>query len=236
MAGRDGITNFIHSKVYASRSLVLKRLRASDRQAKCSGHRIDVGPEGIEIRDGCKQFETTEALATDSRYATSTSKMPCSLKGSGMLLKEWNASSPVRVSDKTPTQIVTRVVTAIPYGTTLMPTLSFSSTQLARTRSIDECRMFCWLRNSTTPERTSVRGLLRFEKVTNFRTNSSLQIVFARFVAPADWQKPHETRILLWPRGRCEDILGCTEDRLGTPAPGTPDTAVGVSESSELGE
>jgi len=63
----------------------------------------------------------------------------------------------------------------------------------------------------------SVRGLLRFEKITNLRTNSGPQIVYAKFVVLVDWQKPHETSIMLWPRGRCEDILGCPEDQLGTP-------------------
>jgi hypothetical protein len=59
--------------------------------------------------------------------------------------------------------------------------------------------------------------LLRFEKVTNLRTNSSPQIVLAKFVVLVDWPKLHETRILLWPRGRCEDIPGRPEDQLGTP-------------------
>ena len=75
-------------------------------------------------------------------------------------------------------------------------------------------------------ERMSVCALLRFEKVTNLRTNSSPQIVFAKFVVLVDWQKPHGTRILLWPRERCEDILGRPEDQLGTPASGTPDTEI----------
>ena len=71
-----------------------------------------------------------------------------------------------------------------------------------------------------------VCGLLRFKKVTNLRTNGSPQIAFAKFVVLVDWQKPHETKILLWPRGRCEDILGRSEDQLGTPASGTPDTKI----------
>jgi hypothetical protein len=41
-----------------------------------------------------------------------------------------------------------------------------------------------------------------------------------------DWPKLHKTRILLWPRRRCEDILGRPEDQLGTPASGTPDTKI----------
>ena len=72
----------------------------------------------------------------------------------------------------------------------------------------------------------SVRRLLRFEKVTNLSTNDSPQIVLAKFVVLIDWPKPHETRILLWPRGRCEDILGRPEDQLGTPAAGTSDTEI----------
>ena len=72
----------------------------------------------------------------------------------------------------------------------------------------------------------SVRGLLHFEKVTNLRTNGSPQIVFAKFGVLIDWQKPHETKILPWPRGRCEDILGRSEDQLGTPASGTPDPEI----------
>ena len=50
---------FIHSKVETHCSLVPERLQASDRQAKCSGYRIDDGLEGIKIGDGCKQFDTT---------------------------------------------------------------------------------------------------------------------------------------------------------------------------------
>ena len=71
-----------------------------------------------------------------------------------------------------------------------------------------------------------VRGVLRFEKITNLGTNSSPQIVYAEFAVLVDWQKPHETMIMLWPRGRCEDILGRPEDQLGTPASGTPDTEI----------
>jgi hypothetical protein len=77
--------------------------------------------------------------------------------------------------------------------------------------------------------------LLRIEKVTNLRTNSSPQIVLAKFVVLVDWPKPHETRILLWPGGRCEDILGCPEDQLGTPASGTSDTEI-VKVGLELGD
>ena len=42
--------------------MALERLQASDMQAKCSSHGIHDGLEGIEIRDGCEQFGTTEAL------------------------------------------------------------------------------------------------------------------------------------------------------------------------------
>ena len=41
-----------------------------------------------------------------------------------------------------------------------------------------------------------------------------------------DWQKPHVTRILLWHRGCSEDIHGCPEDQLGTPASGTPNAEI----------
>ena len=127
MAGRDCVKSFTDSKIEPHCSLAMEGLQASNRQAKCSSHGIDDGLEGIEIGDGCEQFGTTEALATDSRYATSTSKMPCSLRRSRMSLEEWNASSPVRVSGKTPTQIVTGVVTTVPYGASLMSTSSISS-------------------------------------------------------------------------------------------------------------
>ena len=72
----------------------------------------------------------------------------------------------------------------------------------------------------------SVRRLLRLQKVTNFKTNSSPQIVYAKFVVLVDWQKPHDTRIVLWPRGRIEGILGRPEDQLGTPASGTSNTEI----------
>jgi hypothetical protein len=60
--GRDGAKIFTHSKVEAHYSPALEHFQASDRQAKCSSHRIDDGLEGIEIRDGCEHFRTTEAL------------------------------------------------------------------------------------------------------------------------------------------------------------------------------
>ena len=41
-----------------------------------------------------------------------------------------------------------------------------------------------------------------------------------------DWQKLHKTGILLWSQGRREDILGRSEDQLGTPASGTLDTEI----------
>jgi hypothetical protein len=75
--------------------------------------------------------------------------------------------------------------------------------------------------------------LLRLEKVTNLRTNSSPQIVLAKFVVLVDWPKPHATRILLWPH--CEDILGRPEDQLGTSAAVTPDTEI-VKVGLELGD
>ena len=84
-------------------------------------------------------------------------------------------------------------------------------------------------------EQMSVRRLQRFEKVTNLKTNSSPQIVLAKFVVLVDWPKPHETKILLWPRGRCEDILGRPENQLGTPASATPDTEI-VKVGLELGD
>ena len=63
MAGCDGVKTriFTHSEVKAHCSLALERLQSSDRQAKCSSHRINDGLEGIEIRDGCEEFRTTEA-------------------------------------------------------------------------------------------------------------------------------------------------------------------------------
>ena len=61
MTGRDCIEIFTHSEVEAHRSLSLECVQASDRQAKCSSHRMDDGLEGIEIQDRCKQFGTTEA-------------------------------------------------------------------------------------------------------------------------------------------------------------------------------
>jgi hypothetical protein len=72
-------------------------------------------------------------------------------------------------------------------------------------------------------------------EVTNLRTNSSPQIVLAKFVVLVDWLKPHETRILLWPRRRRENILGRPEDQLGTPTSGTPDTEI-VKVGLELGD
>ena len=72
----------------------------------------------------------------------------------------------------------------------------------------------------------SVHRLLRFEKVTNPRTDSSPQIVLAKFVVLVDWPKLLETNILPWPRGRSEDILGRPEDQLGTPTSGTRDTEI----------
>jgi hypothetical protein len=54
--------------------------------------------------------------------------------------------------------------------------------------------------------------LQRFEKVTNLRTNISPQIVLAKLVVLIDWPKPHETKIVLWRGGGCEDILGRPED------------------------
>lgn len=61
MAGRDGVKILTHSEVEAHCSLALKRLQASDRQAKCSSHGIDDSLEGIKIRDGCEQFGAIEA-------------------------------------------------------------------------------------------------------------------------------------------------------------------------------
>jgi len=75
----------------------------------------------------------------------------------------------------------------------------------------------------------------KFEKVTKLRTSSSPQITLSKFVVLVDWQKPHETTILLSPRGRCEDILGRPEDQLRTPASGTPDTEI-VKVGLELGD
>ena len=72
----------------------------------------------------------------------------------------------------------------------------------------------------------SVHRLPRFKKVTNPRTNGSPQIVLAKFVMLVDWPKLHETRILPWPRGRSEDILGCLENQLETPVSGTSDTEI----------
>src|SRR5258706_7171515 len=136
-----------------------------------------------------------------------------------MSLEEWNATSPVRVSGKIPTQIVTGVMTTVPYGATTMSASSMSPSSppsslshhslvllvpvlldpAEPTRSTDECWMFRSSRSSTILERMSVRRLLRFEKVTNLRTNSSPQIALAKFVVLVDRLKLHETRILLWP-------------------------------------
>jgi len=58
------------------------------------------------------------------------------------------------------------------------------------------------------------------EELINLRTNSSPQIVLAKSVVLVDWPKLHETRISLWPRGRCENILGRPKDQLETPASG----------------
>lgn len=77
--------------------------------------------------------------------------------------------------------------------------------------------------------------LLRFEKVTNLGTNSSPQIVPAKLVVLVDWPKQHETKILLWTRGRCENILGRPKDQLGTPMSRTPDTKI-VKVSLDLGD
>ena len=61
MACRDNVKGFIHSEKEARCSLAIERLQASDRQAKCSSHRIDDSLDGISNRDGYKQFGTTEA-------------------------------------------------------------------------------------------------------------------------------------------------------------------------------
>src|SRR6267142_4092086 len=95
--------------------------------------------------------------------------------------------------------------------------------------------MYLSSRSLTTLERMSIRRLLRFEKVTNRRTNSTPQIVLAKFVVLVDWPKLLETNILPWPRGRSEDILGRPEDQLGTPASGTPDTEI-VKVGLKLGD
>src|SRR5258708_2787278 len=81
----------------------------------------------------------------------------------------------------------------------------------------------------------SVRRLLCLEKVTNLGTNSSPQVVIAKFFMLIDLQKLHKTRILLRPRGRCEDVLGRPEDQLGTQASGTPNTVI-VKVGLELGD
>jgi hypothetical protein len=94
---------------------------------------------------------------------------------------------------------------------------------------------FSLIEESNNLERMSVCRLLRFEKVTNLRTSSSPQIVLSKFVVLVDRQKPHETTILLSPRGLYEDILGRPEDQLGTPASGTPDTEI-VKVGLELGD
>ena len=81
----------------------------------------------------------------------------------------------------------------------------------------------------------SVSGLLRLEKVINLGTNSSPQTVLAKFLMLVDWQEPHETKNLLWPRGRCEGILGRPEDQLGAPASETPDTEI-IKVSLKIGD
>ena len=81
----------------------------------------------------------------------------------------------------------------------------------------------------------SVRRLLRFGKVTNHGTNSRPHIALAKYVVLVDWSKLHVTRFLLWPRGRCEDILGRPEDQLGTSASGTPETEI-VKVGLKLGD
>ena len=119
-----------------------------------------------------------------------------------MLLEEFeelNATSPVRVSGKTPTQIVTGVVMTVLYGAisiSISPPSSlsspsssspssslFSSVQLKRTRSTGECWIFRSSRSSTTLER---RRLLHFEKVTYLRTNCSPQIVLEKVLIAID--------------------------------------------------
>jgi hypothetical protein len=72
-------------------------------------------------------------------------------------------------------------------------------------------------------------------KVTNLRTDSSPQIVLAKFVMLIDWQKLHDTKVLLWPRGWCEDILGRPEYQLRTTVSGTTDTEI-VKVSLELAD
>ena len=94
-----------------------------------------------------------------------------------MSFEEWNATSLVRVSGGTPTQIVTGVVTTLRYGVTSMSTFSmspssplsplslFSSTQLKRTRPTDECWMFRSSRSDLLSLQVRHDLLLPFEKV-----------------------------------------------------------------------
>jgi len=56
--------------------------------------------------------------------------------------------------------------------------------------------------------------------------DGSPQIVLAKFVVHVDWQKLHYTKILLQPRGQCEDILGRLEYQLGTAVSGTMDAEI----------
>jgi hypothetical protein len=62
--------------------------------------------------------------------------------------------------------------------------------------------------------------------LTNLRTNSRPQFGVAKLVVLVNWEEPHETKVLLWPRGRWEDILRGPEDQLGTAASGAPETEI----------
>jgi len=71
--------------------------------------------------------------------------------------------------------------------------------------------------------------------VTSLETNSSPKIVLAKLVVLVDGPKLHETKIVLWPRGRFEDILRRPEDQLGTPSSVAPDIEI-VKVGLELGD
>ena len=100
LAGHDGVKNFTHSKVGTHCSLALEHLQASDRQTKCSSHWINDSLEGIEIRDRCEQLGTTETPGHQLTVRNTDVENAVLLEE---IEDEWNASSLVRVSGKTPT-------------------------------------------------------------------------------------------------------------------------------------
>jgi len=100
VACRDSVKGFIHSEKEAHCSLSLERLQASDRPgAVVTGsmmdhHRpTDYCLRGSRSETSANSLGPLKPLATESRYATSTSKIPCSLRRLRMLLEERNATT-----------------------------------------------------------------------------------------------------------------------------------------------